>query len=305
MSSIRKLLPLSSSVSRTSAKNRTNRAQEQVSYEVLEPKQLLATIAWTSGDILSSSDVSTNGTSVFAINSTGTSGATTTVNGVEFVNSTRANAAALSQAQSLGNESLSVTLGNSNSSAFLDGGLGSIGDLIEGGWWGGDGTGNTASVNLTGLVPGDVYELQFFANDARDRADFYTVNVSDGAGGFGTTLQLSNQVTATGNPAGDFGIGTFTADASGTQSFELNGFIGNSPSNGRIQVNAIQLRRIVPVVLVPGVFPVINEFSTSNNNILEDDNGNSTDWIEIFNAGQDSLNLAGYSLTDDPTDPTK
>ena len=50
---------------------------------------------------------------------------------------------------------------------------------------------------------------------------------------------------------------------------------------------------------------MINEFSASNQSVIDDDNGNSTDWIEIFNAGQDSLDLAGYSLTDDPNDPTK
>ena len=64
-------------------------------------------------------------------------------------------------------------------------------------------------------------------------------------------------------------------------------------------------RNIEPVVLLPGAVPLINEFSASNQSVIDDDNGNSTDWIEIFNAGQDSLDLAGYSLTDDPNDPTK
>ena len=58
-------------------------------------------------------------------------------------------------------------------------------------------------------------------------------------------------------------------------------------------------------MLLPGAFPVINEFSASNAGFIDDDNGNSTDWIEIFNAGEDALNLAGYSLTDDATNPAK
>ena len=285
MPRIRNLLSSKSFTTRSNGSSlRSSQTRNLVSYEVLQPRQLLATIAWTSGDILSSSDVSTNGTSVFAINGTTNSGATNTVNGVNFISSNRADAAALSQAQSPRNESLTVTLGNANANAFLTGGLSGIGNLIQSGWWGATGNSNIASVDLTGLVPGDLYEIQFFANDARDRADFFTVSVSDGTGGFGTSLQSSNQATATGNTAGDFGIGTFTADNTGTQSFQLVGFDGGSVSPDQILINAIQLRRIEPAVLVPGAFPVINEFSASNSNILEDDNGNSTDWIEIFNA---------------------
>ena len=50
--------------------------------------------------------------------------------------------------------------------------------------------------------------------------------------------------------------------------------------------------------------PLINEFVASNNSGLLDDNLNSTDWIEIYNESG-NVNLAGYSLTDDASDPTK
>lgn len=46
--------------------------------------------------------------------------------------------------------------------------------------------------------------------------------------------------------------------------------------------------------------PIVTEFLASNDDGLLDDNGNSTDWIEIFNAGDESVDLAGYTLTDDP-----
>ena len=44
--------------------------------------------------------------------------------------------------------------------------------------------------------------------------------------------------------------------------------------------------------LLPGAHPLINEFSASNSNIIDDDNGNSSDWIEIYNAGDTAVNLS-------------
>ncbi len=50
--------------------------------------------------------------------------------------------------------------------------------------------------------------------------------------------------------------------------------------------------------------PLINEFVASNGSGRLDDNGSTSDWIEIYNDGP-SINLAGYSLTDDASNPTK
>ena len=158
-------------------------------------------------------------------------------------------------------------------------------------------------MTLTGLTIGDTYEVQIFSNDARAGSDTGLITrLDNGAGGTGIDLELSN--APDGGSAGDFGLGTFVADAS-TQSFELSGFLNGNPNVGRVQVNAIQLRNVGPVVLLPGSVPLINEFSASNGGVIDDDNGNSTDYIEIFNAGEDPINLAGYSLTDDPLDTSK
>jgi hypothetical protein len=51
--------------------------------------------------------------------------------------------------------------------------------------------------------------------------------------------------------------------------------------------------------------PIITEFVASNSSSFVDDNGNSSDWIEIYNAGDQPVNLAGYSLTDDVDDTNK
>ncbi|QEG24886.1 lamin tail domain-containing protein [Mariniblastus fucicola] len=282
---------------------RKKESQQQANYKALELRQLLATIVWTTGDISGNSDVSTNGTSVFAINGSDSTGPITTVNGVEFVASIRANAASESQAQSPGNESLTTTINNDNGGSFTNGGInGAMGSLINGAWWGAS-SGNLATATLSGLTVGDEYEVQIFSSDGRsNRHDGYVTRLNNGAGGTGVDLQLNNQPS--GNRAGDFGTGTFTADSS-TQTIELSGFVDGAVSEGRIQINAIQLRKLDSVILLPGAHPLINEFSASNNSVLDDDNGNSSDWIEIFNAGEDSLDLAGYSLTDNSTNTTK
>ena len=44
--------------------------------------------------------------------------------------------------------------------------------------------------------------------------------------------------------------------------------------------------------------PLITEFMARNDGGLRDANGRSSDWVEIFNAGDQSVNLEGYHLTD-------
>ncbi|HNQ87085.1 MAG TPA: lamin tail domain-containing protein [Verrucomicrobiota bacterium] len=51
--------------------------------------------------------------------------------------------------------------------------------------------------------------------------------------------------------------------------------------------------------------PAITEFMASNTDTLEDEDGDSSDWIEIHNPGSEPLDLGGWYLTDDPEKPTK
>ena len=46
--------------------------------------------------------------------------------------------------------------------------------------------------------------------------------------------------------------------------------------------------------------PMITEIMASNRQTLEDGNGRSSDWIEIYNAGDQTADLTGWFLTDDP-----
>lgn len=49
----------------------------------------------------------------------------------------------------------------------------------------------------------------------------------------------------------------------------------------------------------------INEIMASNSNTISDGNGEFDDWVEIYNAGDLSVNLAGMYVSDDPDNPTK
>ncbi len=48
---------------------------------------------------------------------------------------------------------------------------------------------------------------------------------------------------------------------------------------------------------------LINEFQASNQTTIADEDGDFEDWIELFNAGAEAVNLSGYGLTDDPERP--
>ena len=50
---------------------------------------------------------------------------------------------------------------------------------------------------------------------------------------------------------------------------------------------------------------VINEFMASNDITVTDPNGEYEDWIELYNNGTETVDLSGYFLSDDGTDPNK
>ncbi len=50
---------------------------------------------------------------------------------------------------------------------------------------------------------------------------------------------------------------------------------------------------------------VISEVMTSNSQFLTEDNGETYDWIELYNRGSQAVNLAGYGLTDNTGNPAK
>lgn len=50
---------------------------------------------------------------------------------------------------------------------------------------------------------------------------------------------------------------------------------------------------------------VINELCPSNSSIIDDEFGDSSDWIELYNSSDTQINLEGYFLSDDNDEPYK
>ena len=61
------------------------------------------------------------------------------------------------------------------------------------------------------------------------------------------------------------------------------------------------------LILLPGLSgyaqnPLLNEVMSSNGTTLQDEDGDTPDWIEIYNPGPASVDLGGFGLSDDSTD---
>lgn len=57
-------------------------------------------------------------------------------------------------------------------------------------------------------------------------------------------------------------------------------------------------------VVQPANHPVISEFMADNNSTLADEDAQFSDWIEIYNPTAAPINLSGYYLTDNESEPT-
>jgi len=110
-----------------------------------------------------------------------------------------------------------------------------------------------------------------------------SANLTWNVGGNVTSLTLNGS-----NVLGSSGI---TVSPSANTSYVLEA----SNANGTIT------RTLAVRIIEPGV-PVINEFLASNDEGIVDEDGVSSDWIELFNPGPDPAPLAGYFLTDDAGD---
>ena len=203
--------------------------------------------------------ISTNGTSVIAF-----SGSNSTdplvLNGVTFQSVNNTGTAPFT---GVGGVSFTSTATDTAGPAtFGAGELGAAGNadltnLLQGAIFNGGGT-----QTLGGLVIGQAYEIQLIVNDARGgtgagiRDTAWEVGLTDGVG---TTIagiaDLTNRPfndSASTAVNGDFIIGTFTADATGSQSFDFGatraGYtLGDelvNVNNGQAQINGFQLRAV-------------------------------------------------------------
>jgi spore coat protein CotH/Leucine-rich repeat (LRR) protein len=67
----------------------------------------------------------------------------------------------------------------------------------------------------------------------------------------------------------------------------------------------IGIRQPVRLPIGDDLTPVINEYMASNGDSIEDFQGNSEDWIELYNPLDRAFDLSGYYLSDDETNLSK
>ncbi|MEL6863108.1 MAG: CotH kinase family protein [Bacteroidota bacterium] len=70
------------------------------------------------------------------------------------------------------------------------------------------------------------------------------------------------------------------------------------------------MKNIIFILLLFWIVPAfgqlyINEACSQNKTILLDEFGESSDWLELYNAGSSAINLQGYHLSDDQNDPDR
>ena len=89
------------------------------------------------------------------------------------------------------------------------------------------------------------------------------------------------------------GAGTINAPISATSTFTLSAVNAFGTSTAAVEV----------LLIVPADHLVISEIMADNGSTLHDEDGASSDWIEIYNPTPGSINLLGCYLTDDKSDP--
>src|ERR1041385_3727118 len=65
------------------------------------------------------------------------------------------------------------------------------------------------------------------------------------------------------------------------------------------------LLALLPILARAQSSVIISEFLAHNTSGLVDEDGDFSDWIELYNGGATAVNLGGWYLTDDPANLTK
>jgi autotransporter-associated beta strand protein len=121
-----------------------------------------------------------------------------------------------------------------------------------------DSVGATCSLTLNNLTPGVNYALQVWIQDptgSNGTTNRYAT-VANTAGDGGAGVNLVYNTTAVAGGLGQYVVGTFTADATTTQSFTVQGgVISGQSGTPATQINCFQLRDLTPV---PAETPTFN-----------------------------------------------
>ena len=149
-------------------------------------------------------------------------------------------------------------------------------------------------VTVGGLTAGTTYLVEVWSFDGgstavpQPRTSDWTVN---GATLWDDYVFNGNNSPVTNN---DYKmVGAFAANGSG-QIVISGRAVVNTPA---VFINALRISTLTPAAVVDFGHPVISEFTADNANGITDEDGATSDWIEIWNTTTGALNLAGWTLT--------
>lgn len=155
-------------------------------------------------------------------------------------------------------------------------------------------------VIVQGLTANTTYLLEVWSFDSGSattvRTSDWTVNGAmlwDDYGFNGANLPTANT---------DYKMtGAFTANASGQLVISARS-VANAPN---VFINALRISSLTAPPVVDFGRPVISEFMAENSNGITDEDGDTSDWIEIWNTTTSTATLSGWTLSDDPLLPAK
>ena len=181
-----------------------------------------------------------------------------------------------------------------------------------------DTTQSSVSIDLTGfvhdpkLVVANFVNLGAFPSGSGVQSGSFSISNEGG----GNTLSISS-ITVGGSNAVNFSVTSSPSSIAPlasntiTVQFDPQGNDGLFSASLEISSNdAMNPVRVVNVSAqvgdaIPNSGLRINEFMASNGTTLNDGDGNSSDWIEIYNAGPGPVDLGGWYLTDEAGDLNK
>ena len=199
-----------------------------------------SSITWGAATTISGDgDVSTAGALVGAVDVGPFVGAPTTVNGVpfsllDFNVALSANSGDFTFSNPLGLK------GNTHSTATAPFGTLSASYQSMLGTIGGNGIGNPTVLTISNLIPGDVYQFEWWMADP-EAAMFTTTATAGGA------VTLQSNVTGADGGLGQFAIGTFIADATGSEVITFS----PGPTGGQNFLSGAELRDLTGMTAVP------------------------------------------------------
>ncbi|MFT7443795.1 MAG: hypothetical protein ACI9AF_000693 [Granulosicoccus sp.] len=169
----------------------------------------------------------------------------------------------------------------------------------------------SVSVSLSGFIhdprisAATFFDLGSFPTGAGIQSGQFTVNNIGG----GQTLNITD-VSISGNNAANFSLtsspATIAPLSTGPFTIQVDPMGNDGIFSAQLKITSSDaLNPVITINLnalvgdaIPNSGVRINEFVASNSNSLDDGDGNSSDWIELFNAGPGSIDLNGWYLTD-------